>query len=441
MNLYHDKGSQLLPTSKVKTDIDVKKHWNEHDRKLWTALLFVLTATLFAARQAMPVCATAIAKEFNFDKADLGAVMGSFFWGYITTQIIGGYMADKIGGDRVLWMSSLLWSILTFFTPRIAAISSPYFNTMFLLMIARVMLGVSQGVHYPSLMSLLGHRICETKRSLPMGIVTAAANFGSLVLGGVGSMILEHHGWQQTFYVTGISGLLLTYVVRSLAEKPKQKVISIDSMVYTQPPNTKLESIPWKFIFSQQCIWAFIGTHFCMNNCYYILLSWLPTFFHDNFPEEKGWIYNVVPWIMSIPASVLGGYISENMIKAKYSISFTRKTLQSIAMCGSAFFAFLLPFCSKFFTALVCAGMAISLQTFHNSAVLMNPQDLTPKYAGSVFGVSNAIGCIPSFLGIYITGHILHITNSWSFVFLYMGVVNIVGAIIFVLWGTAKRIV
>ena len=26
--------------------------------------------------------------------------------------------------------------------------------------------------------------------------------------------------------------------------------------------------------------------HFCQNNCFFILLSWLPTYFHDNFPGE-----------------------------------------------------------------------------------------------------------------------------------------------------------
>ena len=27
--------------------------------------------------------------------------------------------------------------------------------------------------------------------------------------------------------------------------------------------------------------------HFCENNAFYILLSWLPTFFHENFPSAR----------------------------------------------------------------------------------------------------------------------------------------------------------
>ena len=32
---------------------------------------------------------------------------------------------------------------------------------------------------------------------------------------------------------------------------------------------------------------------------------------------------------------------------------------------------------------------------FHNSAVIVNPQDLAPKHSGSVFGIMNAAGAIP----------------------------------------------
>ena len=32
---------------------------------------------------------------------------------------------------------------------------------------------------------------------------------------------------------------------------------------------------------------------------------------------------------------------------------------------------------------------------FHNSACIVNPQDLAPKHSGSVFGIMNAAGAIP----------------------------------------------
>lgn len=39
--------------------------------------------------------------------------------------------------------------------------------------------------------------------------------------------------------------------------------------------------IKWKFF--RSCV---IG-HACQNNCFFVLLSWMPTYFHDTFPEVK----------------------------------------------------------------------------------------------------------------------------------------------------------
>jgi len=435
-----DEDEPLLVSRHVRESHNVKNHWSKYQRNVWTANLFILTAILFAARVAMPVCAAAMAKEFGWSKAELGAIMGSFFWGYVTTQILGGYMADKIGGDKVLWISSLLWGSLTLITPRLTHISSSMASTIVISSVTRVLLGIFQGVHYPSMMSLLGKKICETKRSLPVGIVTSAANFGSLVCGGIGSIILEQHGWEKTFYAIGVFALVWTYFIRTLAAKPRQTIISIEGMA-RDTRRVEPHAVPWILIFSKTSVWAFVFAHFCMNNCFYILLSWLPTFYHEHFPDEKGWVYNVVPWLMSIPSSVLGGWISERLIKAKWSVGATRKTLQSVAMLGSAAFAMLLPFCPGFPSTILCNGLAVSLHTFHHSGVLVNPQDLAPLYAGSVFGVSNAIGAIPGFLGVYLSGQILHTSGSWTAVFAFLTVVNCAGISVFVLWGTGKRVV
>ena len=81
---------------------------------------------------------------------------------------------------------------------------------------------------------------------------------------------------------------------------------------------------------------ACVVCHFCQNNCFFILLSWLPTYFHDNFPEAKSWIFNVVPWLLMVPGIGVAGLLTNRLIKRGYSVSSARKISESICMLTEA---------------------------------------------------------------------------------------------------------
>ena len=64
-----------------------------------------------------------MAQEFGWDQTTRGIVLSSFFYGYLATQVLGGWLADRYGGKIVLGCGVLLWSLFTFSTPPAAAMS------------------------------------------------------------------------------------------------------------------------------------------------------------------------------------------------------------------------------------------------------------------------------------------------------------------------------
>ena len=38
--------------------------------------------------------------KFNWDPETVGLIHGSFFWGYIVTQIPGGYISSRLAANR-----------------------------------------------------------------------------------------------------------------------------------------------------------------------------------------------------------------------------------------------------------------------------------------------------------------------------------------------------
>jgi MFS family permease len=76
-----------------------------------------------------------------WEKTTQGMILGSFFWGYLATQIPGGWVAARFGGKRVLGLGMAICSLCTFVTP-LAAQTSYIF-----LMVVRVLMGIASVCH------------------------------------------------------------------------------------------------------------------------------------------------------------------------------------------------------------------------------------------------------------------------------------------------------
>lgn len=63
-------------------------------------------------RVNMSIAILPMAEQFQWDSRTMGLVQSSFFWGYLLTQIIGGVLADRIGGKTVLGIGVLWWSLV-----------------------------------------------------------------------------------------------------------------------------------------------------------------------------------------------------------------------------------------------------------------------------------------------------------------------------------------
>ena len=55
--------------------------------------------------------------EFNWSESQQGIILAAFFYGYVTTQIPGGMLAQKFGGKRLLLFGIFWTAVLTILTP------------------------------------------------------------------------------------------------------------------------------------------------------------------------------------------------------------------------------------------------------------------------------------------------------------------------------------
>uniref|UniRef100_A0A8B9M3D9 Voltage-gated purine nucleotide uniporter SLC17A9 n=1 Tax=Astyanax mexicanus TaxID=7994 RepID=A0A8B9M3D9_ASTMX len=397
--------------------------------RVWTVVLLLGTCLLYCARVAMPICAVSMAERFSWSKRESGMVLGSFFWGYCFTQVLGGYVSDRVGGEKVMLLSAAAWGAMTAFTPILAHFCSQPIVSM---TISRFLMGLLQGVHYPSLASLCSQKVVESERGFLMSTVGSGSYLGTLVIGGVGSLMLDMYGWESVFYISGLLSVLWAYCMWKYLLKGEGELIA--------GTQSKLSRRNWLRLFRQPAVCAVIVTHLCTASTFFTLLSWLPTFFKDTFPDSKGWVFNVIPWFVAIPSSLFSGCLSDHLISQGFDTATVRKLMQFFSMGVSSVFTLCLCGTTTFPMAVAFVSATMGLTTFSHSGVSVNVQDLAPSCAGALFGVMNTCGAFTGVIMVYLSGYLIEATNSWASVFALISVVNLLGLGTFLAFAEARRV-
>ncbi len=178
-------------------------HWSRREKYVWFFTLLAGNTAIYASRTTFPLVAPAAARDLSWSKTEVGTVLSAFFWGYALTQILGGYLSDRFGAERVLLAAGLVWGLLTFWFHQIVYLFSDHDAALKVIVCSRVVLGAFQGVHFPAVVSITSRNLGMRDRSFFFSATTAGGAIGTLVTGTMGSHLNETYGWPSVFYSIG----------------------------------------------------------------------------------------------------------------------------------------------------------------------------------------------------------------------------------------------
>lgn len=330
-----------------------------NEKRTWFLTLIAGTCMLYSTRTTMPLLIPSVAAEQKWTKTDSGTVLSAFFWGYTLTQVLGGYFSDKYGGEEVILLSAIGWSLITFWMPNIISLSSSLgvdYAIAFIVFI-RIVNGALQGLHFPAMSSLTSRNLCTNERTSFFSILTSGSAIGTLLTGSLGSLLLDHFGWSVAFRVIGFIGLIWTLVLRyhTMATE-KHRIVTLDqpNRIYG---GSYGDTVPWLKFFRKSSFWACVLTHACEMNCFFVLLSWLPTYFHENFPNAKGWLVNMVPWATIPFFTFIAKMLTDKMVARKASLTRIRKIIESLCFLTQNCALFIMCHTNNYPLALICMSI------------------------------------------------------------------------------------
>lgn len=372
------------------------------------------------------------------DKQGLG--LSSFFIGYIATQIIGGRLADRHGGKVILGIGVLVWSVATLLTPPAAAAGFA------MLIMARILMGVGEGVAFPAAYSLYGRWMPKEEKARAIGLTYAAIPLGSVMALLLTPWIILQYGWEWAFYSFGLLGVIwLVFwnrmVTSTPAEHPKIAAQELELIGRSATLAADEASPSWRALLSSSAVWAIVVAHFCANWGTYVLLAWLPTYVNRGLGVDFAAIglLSAIPYAVAFIAFSTTGSIADRLIQSGWQPTRVRKVMQSIGFGGPCLMLLLVGYVETAPMAILLMSLGNLFLAFSAGGYAVNHLDVAPRYAGTLMGMSNTAGTIPGIVGVAVSGYILEVTNSWLLVFQLAAGVYLLGMLFYLKFASGEQ--
>jgi ACS family sodium-dependent inorganic phosphate cotransporter len=164
----------------------------------------------------MSVAIIPMAQDFGWSPSVSGLVQSAFFWGYIASQLPGGYLTSRYGGRRTLPAGVAMWSAATAAVPLLA-------TTIPGLCLSRAAVGLGEAVAPSACTDMAARIVPKEERTTAVSFVFSGLHVGSIAGLLAAPWLIAHVGWPSVFFAFGAAGLLWTAWFEGLMDELQRR--------------------------------------------------------------------------------------------------------------------------------------------------------------------------------------------------------------------------
>lgn len=425
-------------------------------RWLVVLVLFVITTINYADRATLSLAGPALTKEIGLNPVQMGYIFSAFAWSYVLGQIPGGWLLDRFGSKRVYFFSIFFWSIFTLLQGYVDFFGIGVAAT--LLFASRFMVGLAEAPSFPANSRIVAAWFPTAERGRAAAFFNSAQYFATVLFAPLMGWIVHTWGWRYVFIVMGVLGILLALAWLKVIYGPKEHPLinqaeleyieqggGLVDMDQTKKDKTSCNDNPtwWcikQLLGSRMLLGVYIG-QYCITTLTYFFLTWFPVYLVQarGMSILKAGFVAVLPALCGFIGGVLGGVISDYLLKRGKSLSVARKTpivlgmLMSMSMIACNYTN--TEWIVVAFMALAFFGKGIGALGW---AVV---SDTSPKQiAGLSGGLFNTFGNVAGITTPIIIGYIIKGTGSFNGALVFVGINALVAILSYLLIvGEIKR--
>ena len=405
-------------------------------------ILFMITLVLTLAtgdRATLSVAGPEMQKELGITAVEIGYLFSAFSWAYVISMTPAGWVADKVGSKRAMFLGILLWSVMTVFMGLVSYITF----VVPALLILRFLLGVCESPVGPSAGRIIAAWFPSQERGVAGAIFNSAQYASLAIFTPLMAWLCHAFGWDHVFIVMGVIGIIIAFCWSKFFYVPtRHPGINNEEMEYLKEGGALVEldtvasvkgerkRAGWQetgqLFKSRMLIGIFIG-QYCISAITWFFMTWFPIY----LVKERGMSILQAGFMASVPAicglvgGIMSGFFSDWLLRKTNNLSLARKVPITIGLTMSA-------------SMILCNYVGSeALVMFLMSAAFFGKgfgslgwavvADTAPKeIIGTTGGLFNSLGNIAGIVTPVVIGYILQETGSFANALVFVGTHGII---------------
>ncbi|GLS45269.1 MFS transporter [Methylobacterium brachythecii] len=423
-------------------------------RLVIVTMIFVASTINYADRATLSIAGPSLAKDLGLDAVSMGYVFSAFAWSYVLAQLPGGWLLDRYGAKSVYAVAIFLWSSFTLMQGAVGFFTG--FTAVALLFCLRLIVGLAEAPVFPANARITAAWFPASERGTASAFFNSSQYFATVLFTPLMGWVVHNFGWHHVFTFMGVLGiafaLLWTQVIYGPKEHPSVNqaeldyireggaLLDMDGHTRATAPGQTWETIR-KLLSNRMLLGIYIG-QYCITTLTYFFLTWFPVY----LVKERGLsilqagFAAVLPALCGFAGGILGGWVSDLLLKNGYSLTAARK----IPIVGGMLLSMVIIGCNYVQADAVVIGL-MALAFFGKGIGALGwavVSDTSPKEGGGLSGgLFNTFGNTAGITTPIAIGYIVQQTGSFNGALVFVGLNALVAVFCYlVIVGEIKRV-
>jgi ACS family glucarate transporter-like MFS transporter len=403
-------------------------------RWLIILLLFVITTINYADRATFSIAGQSASKELGLDPVAMGYILSAFAWAYVLGQIPGGALLDRFGSKKIYTAALVLWSGFTLLQG-FAGIWSGLAAAV-ALFVMRFMVGLAESPSFPANARIVAAWFPGPERGTASAIFNSAQYFSLVAFAPLMGWLAHSFGWRSVFVVMGGVGIVAAFFfvkfIHSPVDHPKINKAEFDyieaggGLVRIEDKNTANgAAFTWanvkQVLTNRMLLGVYLG-QYCINVLTYFFVTWFPIY----LVKERGLSIMQAGFTAALPAlcgfagGILGGMISDGLLKKTGNLDIARKTPLLLGMVLATSIILCNFVEQEWLVIVIMAGAFFGKGVASLGWAVV--ADTSPKeMAGVTGGIFNTFGNVAGIVTPIVIGYIVKGTGSFDGALIFVG--------------------